>query len=326
MPIYTILYLSRVNVTILISLQVKKYDLSMIAQTQIYPSLADIAEPYPAICLDAYGVFWGGAGILPGAREAMQRLVNSGKVVGILSNSTSLAEKEAAKYSLHGLRKGEHFHFLLTSGEVTRQIALQDALPFPSPCKTYFVVCRNHPKSSPHSAIFQNTPYTETDKPEEADFLYVGIPHLNGEEQTDPAVFQEELLHLKQYNLPMLCANPDRFAPAGPPGRFVVTQGSIAEIYRSLGGQVFYIGKPNPKVFEAALKQFQHNKSVLMVGDTPETDVRGALSCGMIPVLVTHTGTMAHRIREQGFEQALQALPHTDRPHFYIKQLGSHEN
>ncbi|MCE5315763.1 MAG: TIGR01459 family HAD-type hydrolase [Parachlamydia sp.] len=297
-------------------------------QTQIYSSLAEIVEPYPAVCLDAYGVFWGGAGILPGAAEAMQKLVKSGKIVGILSNSTQLAEKEIAKLSTHGMRKGEHFHFLLTSGEVTRRIALEQNLPFPTPRHTYFVVCRNHPKSLPHQSIFQNTPYTEIDNIQEADFLYVGIPHLDGNEQTDPAVFQEEVDRLKAFNLPMLCANPDRFAPAGAPGRFVVTQGSIAELYRALGGEVFYIGKPSPKVFEAALEQFQHHliesKTVLMVGDTPETDVRGALSAGMIPVLVTHTGNMAHRIREQGFEKAIQALPSTDQPHFYIKQLGSH--
>lgn len=298
-------------------------------QTQIYSSLADIAEPYPAVCLDAYGVFWGGAGLLPGAAEAMQKLVKSRKIVGILSNSTQLADKEIAKLNAHGLRKGEHFHFILTSGEVTRQIALKQVLPFPTPRQTYFVVCRNHPKSSPHLAIFQNTPYKETERAEEADFLYVGIPHLDGNEQTNPAVFQEEVHRLKAFNLPMLCANPDRFAPAGSPGKFAVTQGSIAELYRAIGGEVFYIGKPTPKVFEAALEQFQHyhsveSKAVLMVGDTPETDVRGALTAGMIPVLVIDTGNMAHRIREQGLEKAIQALPSTDLPHFYIKQLGSH--
>ena len=66
------------------------------------------------------------------------------------------------------------------------------------------------------------------------------------------------------------------------------------------------------------------SKAVLMVGDTPETDVRGAHAVGMIPVLVTETGNMAHRIKEQGFDKAIQALPSTDLPRFYIKQLGSH--
>lgn len=298
----------------------------MNSQTQIYPSLADIAGPYLAVCLDAYGVFWGGASLLPGAIDVMRHLVKSGKFVGILSNSTQLAEKETAKYLSHGMKKGEHYHFLLTSGEVTRQLALQEDLPFPAPRKSFYVVCRNHPASSPHQAIFRDTGYWETEKPEEADFLYVGIPHVNGEEQTDPAVFLDELRRLKPFNLPMLCANPDRFAPAGTPGRFVVTQGSLAELYRSLGGQVFYVGKPNLKVFEAALKQFPNlgSKSVLMVGDTPETDVRGALAAGMVPVLLTETGTMAQRIREQGFEKAVEALPSTDLPRFYIKQLGSH--
>ena len=43
-------------------------------------------EPFKGVLLDAYGVFWGGndIGVLPGAKEVMEKLVSDGKIVGIL--------------------------------------------------------------------------------------------------------------------------------------------------------------------------------------------------------------------------------------------------
>ena len=56
----------------------------------IYPNILHISEKFKGILLDAYGVFWGGneCGLLPGALNAMEKLVGEGKIVGILSNTT----------------------------------------------------------------------------------------------------------------------------------------------------------------------------------------------------------------------------------------------
>ena len=93
---------------------------------EILPGMALVSEPFKGILLDAYGVFWGGGecGVLPGAKEIMEKLVSSGKVVGILSNSTQLASKEVNKLRSHDLIQGQHFHFFVTSGEVARNIFL----------------------------------------------------------------------------------------------------------------------------------------------------------------------------------------------------------
>src|SRR5579864_7466208 len=72
---------------------------------EIFPGITSIADPFKGILLDAYGVFWGGNdwGVLPGAEKIMEKLVSSGKIIGILSNSTQLATKEVNKLHLHGL-------------------------------------------------------------------------------------------------------------------------------------------------------------------------------------------------------------------------------
>src|SRR5580704_17412030 len=107
----------------------------MTATSAIHPGLTPISDQFNGILLDAYGVFWGGndIGLLPGSKEIMQKLVLKGKIVGILSNSTQLASKEINKLNAHGLVQGTHFHFFTTSGEVARDIFLNEKLPFETP-------------------------------------------------------------------------------------------------------------------------------------------------------------------------------------------------
>ncbi|CUI17374.1 hypothetical protein PNK_1767 [Candidatus Protochlamydia naegleriophila] len=304
----------------------------MASNFSIFPNLASIASPFKGILLDAYGVFWAGGttGVYPGAKEAMEQLISEGKIVGILSNSTQRVEKEKAKFRFHGLFEGEHYHFLITSGEVATQMFREEQLPFKTPHKKYWLHDRPHPNySSPH-LLFSETAYSEAKKIEEADFIYVTIPHLNGEDQIDPLVFQDTILHLKRSGLPMVCANPDRFAHEGAPPRPVVRQGSIAALYEEAGGEVCYIGKPSPPVYRRALARFHElgigaATDILMVGDTPETDSRGAHGVGMPCALVTQTGILSERIKQSGIEKAIEQFEPDDYPNFFIERLANHD-
>lgn len=299
---------------------------------QFYSTFNEISAPFPGILLDAYGVFWGGngVGLLPGCKEIMEKLVASGKIVGILSNSTQLAQKEIDKLSTHGLIEGKHFHFLITSGEVTRAIFANQQLPFPTPNKKFYLFGEAHPKFSSHQPLFALSPYQETEDISKADFIYLSIPHIGGEDQLDPQVFFDKVLAFSDSKLPMVCANPDRFAHEGSPARLVVRQGTIAAMYEKLGGEVFYIGKPSDKMFYAAMEAFFHyrladQKEILMVGDTPETDIRGASAFGMSSALITTTGVLAERISQHGLEETLKAFTAHDFPTYFIKALRTHE-
>lgn len=300
----------------------------MSSPNKIFPGIAQISDHFPGILLDAYGVFWGGndTGLLPDSKEIMEKLVLSNKIVGILSNSTQLASKEINKLSSHGLIQGKHFHFLITSGEVARGIFLNEKLPFETSRNKFLLSGGIHPKFSSHEAIFQDTLYSETSDIDEADFIYVSIPHINGEDQENAEVFREGIAKLKMKNLPMICPNPDQFAHEGKPTRAVVRQGSIAMIYEQMGGQVFYIGKPHKNAYNIAMNHFEQYaitkpQDILMVGDTPETDIRGARSFGMPSALVTQTGIMADRIRHHGLERSMETLSPQDYPDYFIGRL-----
>ncbi len=293
----------------------------------IYPDIFSVCAPYEGILLDAYGVFYGcnKVGLLPGAKNAMEKLVSSGKIVGILSNTTQLSANEVTKLGKLGLTQGQHFHFLVTSGEVARQIFMANEIPFPTPNKTFYVLGTPHPTYSTHEMVIKGSTYTEVQNLKDADFIIVSIPHINGEDQTDHNLFRHLIDEIKGSNIPMVCINPDRHAHEGHPPKLVVRQGMLAEMYEEAGGKVYNFGKPSDAAFKVALKHFNEHKitsknSLLMVGDTPETDIKGANHFGIESALVL-TGIMEHRIEQNGKNKVLQELKF--KPRYFLERLGA---
>jgi HAD superfamily hydrolase (TIGR01459 family) len=287
--------------------------------TEIYTNVLSIADGFPGILLDAYGVIRDGNGLLPGAEQAMRTLVSQGKIVGILSNTTQLSEKEIKKLESQGLTLGTHYHFIVTSGDIARSSFMTGNLPFEAPSKKFYLFGEPHPRFSSPQALFEGTPFTETADLKEAGFIYITIPHIDGQDQTTIAPFAEKVQSLVSSKLQMVCANPDKFAHEGAPPRPVVRQGSIAHLYEQLGGTVAYFGKPSPAAYRFAMDRFEalgisDPSKVLMVGDTPETDIRGARLAGLASALVTETGIMADRGKEQ-------ELPSGDTPNFFIERI-----
>lgn len=289
-----------------------------------------LSEKYAGFLLDAYGVFWNGnaAGLLPGAKELMEELVSSGKCVGVLSNATALSVKEKEKIARHGLIEGVHYHFYITSGDVFRGLLLERAFSPISRLNKFWVLSNRHPLYAPHHTLFDGTSYREVESPDEADFIYVGVPHLSGEEQINPDLFKDMVKEVAHRKLPMVCPNPDLFAHEGMPPRAVVRQGSLARLYKEMGGEVHYIGKPYDIVYKSALDHFRKlglvdREQLLMVGDTPETDIRGGAAAGLHTALIMETGIMAERVQAKGLEEVLSTLHGEEKPHYYIKRFSN---
>lgn len=291
-------------------------------------SIIQALAPYSGILLDAYGVFWAGnaAGALPGAPQAMEALVSAGKVVGILSNATQPAEREMEKLARAGIHQAKHYHFLLTSGSIANTYFQKGDLPFPTPHKQYALFCPSHPGYAASSVIFEGTAYQETSDLNQADFVFISVPHLDGEDQLDPEIFSEKIHRIAETGLPMVCINPDHFAQEGSPVRWVVRQGSIAALYEAIGGKVFYIGKPYKAAYDAALAAFFAHQieknTIAMIGDTPETDIRGANACGIDAILTMETGAFWKSIQVHGQAGALMHLPLTDRPTLLLDRFA----
>ena len=89
---------------------------------------------------------------------------------------------------------------------------------------------------------------------------------INGEDKLFLDDFLPELKKIRERGLEMVCANPDLRANEG--GKFVVRQGLICDAFEKMGGKTVIYGKPDPQIFERALRDFADvpKSQVLMVG------------------------------------------------------------
>ena len=90
----------------------------------------------------------------------------------------------------------------------------------------------------------------------------------------------------------MICANPDIVVERGD--RLIYCAGAIAELYRELGGEVIFYGKPHRPIYERAMalaaERCGHTAQldrVLAIGDSVRTDLTGAHGFGIDCLFVT---------------------------------------
>lgn len=296
----------------------------------IYNNLRAVADFFDIFIFDAYGVFWEGNGFYIGSREVMADLVQQGKTVVVVSNSTALGLDLMASYEKRGLKKDIHYQYLISSGDLLRQRLLSGNITFSSCAQPqkYYVI------GKPHDKAFLNTKYQQVEALDEADFVYIGVPFMFAADVAQYPQYQSEYWPVKQDDsgkvtvwdtltaapfekitdeivrrgLPSLNANPDWTAKEGHPlvphseSVFVVRNGSIAEMIRRKGGEVHEFGKPHANIYAFVFDILQKDgivadkKSVCMIGDTVRTDVKGAINVGIQPILCIETGVTAQAV------------------------------
>lgn len=64
-----------------------------------------------------------------------------------------------------------------------------------------------------------------------------------------------------------------------------------------------------------------HKERIVMIGDSPETDLRGAHEVGIDAVLVTKTGITAPLLEKEG-TTLIHQLPPSDQPKFLLERFG----
>ena len=117
----------------------------------------------------------------------------------------------------------------------------------------------------------------------EADFIVNTGPDKDGETL---ALFEDVLQQGAARQLPMICANPDRWIIRR--GQRVMCAGVIADRYLELGGQVTWRGKPDPAIYRLCLTRLGIDPTrVAVIGDALETDMQGAANVGLDGIWVT---------------------------------------
>jgi HAD superfamily hydrolase (TIGR01459 family) len=121
---------------------------------------------------------------------------------------------------------------------------------------------------------------------------YIVCTGLMDDETETAEDYREMMTQARQRKLPLICANPDIVVERGD--RLIYCAGAIAELYRELGGEVIFYGKPHRPIYEQAMELAAERlgerpklSGVLAIGDSVRTDLAGAHGFGIECLFVT---------------------------------------
>ncbi len=261
-------------------------------------SVKEIYSKYDIFLVDVYGVLYNGDFFFERALDTLISLRDAGKTVILLSNASCMSSEAESSYCRKGMLKFHHYDDVVTSGgEMLEYVRGLNNISH--------VFTKNN-------SIFQAIDGVSLD---DAEYIYIGIPKYhdkdvdiddlyddNGEKISvdkliesdwstitnsyDEHILDEIYTVLCNISGTALCANPDFFAQEKIADQTynVLRQGAVAMKYEQLGGKVVYTGKPYKNIYNTALKNY--SGKVLMVGDTPWTDIAGANNVGIDSLLV----------------------------------------
>ena len=238
---------------------------------KLIPHFSALAPDYDVFLCDVWGVVHNGEVSFPDACDALMRARAMGKVVIFITN--------APRPGASVIRQIDHLHVpheaydgIVSSGDVTRDVIAH---------RKGQTLCHIGPERD-HS-IF--TELKATFAPlERAD--YVLCSGLEDDETETPETYRPRLEIMLKRKMFMLCGNPDLVVERGD--RLVYCAGAIADLYATMGGEVFYAGKPYLPIYEMALKKAEailgkkaDKTRVLAIGDSVRTDLKGARAFGI---------------------------------------------
>ena len=230
-----------------------------------------LARRHNGFILDLWGVIHDGVTPYPGAADCLAQIRALGKPAVLLSNAPRRAHAAQAALRAMGIAD-DLYTGILTSGEATH-IALRDRTD-----RWFALLGRRmyHLGPDRDRNVFDTLDLEIVDHPAQADFvLNTGPDDLAG--PTEVADWDSLLHSFRAHNLPMVCANPDLEVIRG--GTRVICAGALAQHYETLGGDVRWIGKPDPAIYTPVLAMLGTTPGeTLAVGDSLRTDIAGAKS------------------------------------------------
>ena len=227
--------------------------------------LSEIFTFYDAYIVDLWGVIHNGIRLNSGAIEVLDNLSKNNKKITLLSNAPR-PNKVTINF-LRGLKMNEKYlDYVLTSGEAALKSLRNNKFG-----KKFF-----HLGTERDESLFYGLEKNKTDL-EKSDFILCSGLF----DEHDDLKYYENLLK-KYTSKKLICTNPDLIVHRGP--EEYLCAGSIAEVFKNLGGEVIYFGKPHKEVYDLCLKK---NKKTLIIGDNLNTDIKGANNLNLDSLFIT---------------------------------------
>lgn len=229
-----------------------------------------------AFLLDMDGVIYRDDHILPGAIELITLFQEKDiPYLFLTNNSIPTPEDLAVKLKHLGFNNVTPRHFY------TSALNTADFLSETHPTCTAFVVGESGLISALQAARIPNDSISPN-------YVVVGEGHPSMDKLTKAHELIEKGARL-------VVTNPDCWCPVGGSKTRPGAGALAAFLQTSTGQRPYYLGKPNPYMFSRARSRmaaiYSQPREVIMVGDTMETDIRGAVEIGMQVYLVLSGST-----------------------------------
>ena len=262
--------------------------------------MKSLSADYPVWLCDIWGVVHNGLTCYEAAAHALSQHRKHGGIVILVTNAPRTSRGVVKQLSEIGV-PAESYDRVVTSGDVTQTLVVEHARG-----KVY------HLGPARDLSIFEGQAVERVALDKAHAVLCTGLAHDDGETPDD---YVSLLARMKELNLPMICANPDKIVRKG--SRLLYCAGALAEKYSEIGGRVLMAGKPYKPIYQLAIQkakaiaghEFERSK-VLAIGDGPETDIRGAADFGLDAVLIADGVTDASDGLDATLARVQAAVPH----------------
>ena len=239
--------------------------------------LRDVIDGVEVVLSDIWGVVHNGLESFPEACAALHSYRQQGGVVILITNAPRPAD--SVQRQLHKLGVAdETYDAIVSSGDLTRHFVADH------PGKKLYWVGPER-DSSIHRGL--EPVMSELDGAD-----YIICTGLFDDETETAEDYRPMLTKALARKVPLICANPDIVVERGD--RLIYCAGAIAELYRELGGEVVFYGKPHRPIYERAMALAAERRGrqaelrhVLAIGDSVRTDLTGAHNFGIDCLFVT---------------------------------------
>ncbi|WP_395731156.1 HAD-IIA family hydrolase [Prosthecobacter sp.] len=236
------------------------------------------------LLIDMDGVIYRENQLLPKAAEFIHHLIEtSTPFVFVTNNSAPTPEDLVVKLNhlgIHGI-SARHFY---TAAMNTAEFLAEN-----HPCCTAFVMGDAGLTLALQKAGIPNDSIRPT-------YVVVG----EGMQSTEKLSKAHELI---EKGARLVATNPDNWCPVKKEVTRPGAGALAAYLEASTGQRAYFLGKPNPYMFQRARRLLQrHTEEVMMVGDTMETDIRGAIEVGMQACLVLTGSTRLEDLRNYVYQ------------------------